>query len=90
MENIQTGNNMEQEQQPSYEELVQEYSRLANQNRQMELALQQMQVDKTNEQVKILLDIINSDKVSKKLTKLAEWHVQRLLAKPKKVKLFAI
>lgn len=80
-------NNMEEQKQPSFEELAQEYNRILMENRQLQATLQQMQFDRTNDQIKTLLEIVkNKDNFSAKTIKLAEWHIQKMIAKPKKSK----
>lgn len=86
MENIQNGNNME-ENKVTYEQLTEAYTKLAQEHIQLQNALQQIQFDKSNERFKMIVDIVsNQDKFSKKIVKLAEWHLQKMLAKPKKSK----
>ena len=78
---------MEEQKQPSFEELAQEYNRILMENRQLQATLQQMQFDRTNDQIKTLLEIVkNKDNFSAKTIKLAEWHIQKMIAKPKKSK----
>lgn len=84
MENIQSGNN---EQQIDYKKIIEKYTDLVQQNQYLESLLQQMRSDKFAESLEILMKIIiNKDQFSKKIIKLAEWHMQKLLEKPKKQK----
>lgn len=74
-------------QQITYEQLAEAYTKLAQENMQLQNALQQIQLDKTSERFKMIANIvINKDKFSNKIIKLAEWHLQKMLAKPKKSK----
>lgn len=66
---------MENEKQPSYEEVVNMYNSLLRQH-------QALQFDKANEKVHLMLDILKSD-CEDKVKKLATWHLEQLLAKPK-------
>ena len=78
---------MEEQNQISYEELAREYNVVVEQNRQLQLTLQQMQFDKVNDQLKTMISILaDKDKFSKNIVKLAEWHVKKILSKPKKAK----
>lgn len=78
---------MEEQNQISYEELAREYNAVVAQNRQLQLTLQQMQFDKVNDQLKTMISILaDKDKFSKNIVKLAEWHVKKILSKPKKEK----
>lgn len=69
----------------SYEQLAAEYNRLAQENQQLSYTVQQLQFDKTNEQIKLLTEILTKG-LSKKVTKLAEWNLCKILQKPKKKK----
>lgn len=66
---------MDNEQKPSIEEVMNAYNTLMRQ-------YQALQFDKGNEKVRLMLDIIKSE-VSDKIKKLAEWHLEHLIAKPK-------
>ena len=78
---------MEEQNQISYEELAREYNVVVEQNRQLQLTLQQMQFDKVNDQLKTMISILaDKDKFSKNIVKLAEWNVKKILSKPKKAK----
>ena len=66
---------MENEKQPSYEELVSMYNNLLRQ-------YQSLQFDKANEKVRLMMDIINAN-CDEKIKKLASWHLEQLIAKPK-------
>lgn len=66
---------MENETKPSHEELMEAYNTLLR-NYQL------LQFDKANEKVHLMMDVINSG-ASEKAKKLAEWHLEQLLAKPK-------
>ena len=83
MENTQNGN----DQQVTYDQLLHEYTRIAQENQQLQIAYQQLKLDRTNEQLETLMKIVvNRDKFSSKTVKLAEWHIQKMIAKPKKIK----
>ena len=73
---------MENEQTPSYEEVVNMYNALL-------IKLNQMQMDKTNERVKLLMEAFETDatgsyKLPESIRSLAEYHLKQVLAKPKK------
>lgn len=73
---------MENEQKPSYEEVVNMYNALL-------IKLNQMQMDKTNERIKLLMEVFETDatgsyKLPDSIRSLAEYHLKQVLAKPKK------
>ena len=73
---------MENEQNPSYEEVVNMYNALL-------IKLNQMQMDKTNERIKLLMEVFETDttgsyKLPVSIRSLAEYHLKQVLAKPKK------
>lgn len=73
---------MENEQKPSYEEVVNMYNALL-------IKLNQMQMDKTNERIKLLMEVFETDatgsyKLPESIRSLAEYHLKQVFAKPKK------
>ena len=82
MENTQNGI-----EQINDEQLIQGYNKLYQENQYLQSVISQLRSDRSNEQLTALMQIlINKDKFSKKIVKLAEWHMQKMLEKPKKSK----
>ena len=78
--------NMENEnvQQPTYEELSAAYQQLAAQAQELDRRYQALLQDKMLEKIKVVSAIIeHKDAYSEKVQKLADWHLQQMLAKPK-------
>lgn len=73
---------MENEQKPSYEEVVNMYNNLW-------VKFNSLQADKMNERIKLLSDLFETDatgsyKTPESIRNLAEYHLKQILAKPKK------
>ena len=78
--------NMENEnvKQPTYEELAQAYQQLVQQAQELEKRYQLLVQDKSLEKITIVGHIIESkDAYPAKIVKLAEWHLTKMLEKPK-------
>jgi hypothetical protein len=78
--------NMENEnvQMPSFEELQEAYTHLAQQAQELDRRYQAILQDKTLEKIATIGRIIeHKDLYSKKIVKLAEWHLAKMLEKPK-------
>ena len=77
--------NMENENvKPSYEELQQAYQQLLQQAQELDRRYQALLQDKMLEKIKVVSAIIeHKDAYSEKVQKLADWHLQQMLAKPK-------
>jgi hypothetical protein len=79
--------NMENENvnQISYEALRQAYDQLLQQAQELDRRYQALLQDKTLEKIKVISAIIeHKDAYSEKVQTLADWHLQQMLAKPKK------
>lgn len=69
---------------PSYEDLQQAYAHLAQQAQELDKRYQAILQDKTLEKIATIGHIIEKqDLYSKKIVKLAEWHLAKMLEKPK-------
>jgi hypothetical protein len=78
--------NMENEnaQKPTYEELGTAYQQLLQQAQELDRRYQALLQDKMLEKIKVVSAIIeHKDAYSEKVQKLADWHLQQMLAKPK-------
>ena len=68
----------------SYEALRQAYDQLLQQAQELDRRYQALLQDKTLEKIKVISAIIeHKDAYSEKVQKLADWHLQQMLAKPK-------
>jgi hypothetical protein len=79
--------NMENENvnQISYEALRQAYDQLLQQAQELDRRYQTLLQDKMLEKIKVISAIIeHKDAYSDKVQTLADWHLQQMLAKPKK------
>lgn len=81
--------NEQMNQQPTYEQIVQAYNALANENQQLRFELNNLRNDKTLERMNSLVELIakfnsSSDKGLSKAVKNAIWHLNQILSKPKK------
>lgn len=75
---------MNNEQQPTYEELVQAYTNAVKAIEDARIEIQAVRTDKMLEKLNTMLNIIyNKDKYPKKLYKLAIWHAEQIMSKPK-------
>jgi hypothetical protein len=71
--------------QPTYEELAQAYQQVAQQLNEYQRGYQVLVNDKTIEKLKAICSIVeHKDCYSEKVLKLADWHLQQILAKPAK------
>ena len=69
----------------SYEALKQAYDQLLQQAQELDRRYQTLLQDKMLEKIKVISAIIeHKDTYSDKVQKLADWHLQQMLAKPKK------
>ena len=69
----------------SYEALKQAYDQLLPQAQELDRRYQTLLQDKMLEKIKVISAIIeHKDTYSDKVQKLADWHLQQMLAKPKK------
>lgn len=69
---------------PSYEELQQAYQQLLQQAQELDRRYQALFQDKMLEKIKVISSIVeHKEFYSKKIIKLAEWHLAQMLAKPK-------
>ena len=69
---------------PSYEELQQAYQKLLQHTQELDRKYQALLQDKVLEKIKVVSAIIeHKDAYSEKVQKLADWHLQQMLAKPK-------
>jgi hypothetical protein len=78
--------NMENEnvQHPTYEELGAAYQQLAAQAQEVERRYQALLQDKMLEKIKVICGIVeHKEAYSAKVQKLADWHLQQMLAKPR-------
>lgn len=68
----------------SYETLKQAYDQLLQQAQELDRRYQTLLQDKMLEKIKVVSAIIeHKDAYSEKVQKLADWHLQKMLAKPK-------
>lgn len=68
---------------PSYEELSTAYQQLAVQAQELDRRYQALLQDRMLEKIKVVSAIIeHKDAYSEKVQKLADWHLQQMLAKP--------
>ena len=68
----------------SYEALRQAYDQLLQQAQEIDRRYQVLLQDKMLEKIKVVSAIIeHKDAYSEKVQKLADWHLQQMLAKPK-------
>ena len=68
----------------SYEALKQAYDQLLQQAQELDRRYQTLLQDKMLEKIKVISAIIeHKDAYSEKVQKLADWHLQQMLAKPK-------
>ena len=71
-------------QNPTYEELNAAYQQLLQQAQELDRRYQALLQDKMLEKIKVVSAIIeHKDAYSEKVQKLADWHLQQMLAKPK-------
>lgn len=71
-------------QQPTYEELSAACQQLVAQAQELDRRYQALLQDKMLEKIKVVSAIIeHKDAYSEKVQKLADWHLQQMLAKPK-------
>jgi uncharacterized protein YfkK (UPF0435 family) len=71
--------------QPTYEELAQAYQQVSQQLAEYQRGYQVLVNDKTIEKLKAICSIIeHKESYSDKVQKLADWHLQQILAKPAK------
>lgn len=69
---------------PTYEELAQAYQQVVQQLNEYQRGYQVLVNDKTIEKLKAVCGIVeHKDCYSEKVLKLADWHLQQMLAKPK-------
>lgn len=75
---------MENENKPSYEELMQAHMRLLEDFKNLQLQYQTLIVDKTTDKIRLLAEM-SKDKscFDKKINGLIDWNLKQLLAKPK-------
>lgn len=67
----------------SYESLRQAYDQLLQQAQELDRRYQALLQDKMLEKIKVISSIIeHKDAYSEKVQKLADWHLQQMLAKP--------
>lgn len=70
--------------QPSYDELGAAYQQLMAQTQELDRRYQALIQDKMLDKIKVICGILeNRDSYSDKIIKLAEWHLTKMLAKPK-------
>ena len=71
--------------QPTYDELAQAYQQVTQQLLEYQRGYQVLVNDKTLEKIKVICGIIeHKECYSEKVQKLADWHLQQMLAKPAK------
>lgn len=71
--------------QPTYEELAQAYQQVLQQLNEYQRGYQVLVNDKTIEKIKAVCSIMeHKECYSEKVQKLADWHLQQMLAKPAK------
>lgn len=69
---------------PSYEELQNAYTQLLQQAQELDRRYQVLLQDKMLEKIKVISAIVeHKEAYSEKVKKLADWHLQQMLAKPK-------
>lgn len=74
----------EQMKQPTYEELVQAYNNVVRTLEETRMELKATKADNIIRRLETMLNIIyNQDKYPKKIYKLAVWHAEQIMAKPK-------
>lgn len=67
-----------------YQELQQAYTQLYQQAQQLSNELTQLKQDKIAERFELIMRVLeHKDSYTDKTLKLAEWHIQQMLAKPK-------
>ena len=67
----------------SYESLRQAYDQLLQQAQELDRRYQVLLQDKMLEKIKVVCSIMeHKDAYSEKVQKLADWHLQQMLAKP--------
>ena len=71
-------------QQPSYEQLANAYNNLLRSAEQMRMELEASKTDRLLDRLKAVMQIVeNKEAYSAKIVKLAEWHIEQILAKTK-------
>ena len=74
----------EQVKQPTYEELVQAYNNMVRMVEEARAELQAVKSDKILERLTTMMRILeNKDVYPDKIYKLAVWHAEQIMAKPK-------
>jgi hypothetical protein len=74
----------EQVKQPTYEELVQAYNNMVRMVEEARAELQAVKSDKILERLTTMMRILeNKDVYPDKISKLAVWHAEQIMAKPK-------
>lgn len=67
-------------QQPTYEQLIQAYTGVIQENQQLKSALQSIQTDKLLERLQLIMRIVeNKDKYSEQIVKCAEGYLLDML-----------
>ena len=75
--------NEQMNQKPTYEQLVQAYNNAVRMLDQAQREIESLKADSILHRLEVLLHIFeHKDNYSNKVIKLAEWHLEQLLAKP--------
>ena len=70
--------------QPTFEELAQAYTNTARELEKTKMELQAIRTDKILERLHTMMEIIEHKEVyPEKIVKLATWHIEQIMAKPK-------
>lgn len=76
--------NNEQMKQPTYEELAQAYTNAVRVLEETRMELQTIKSDKILDRLNIMLRILENKEIyPEKIYKLAVWHAEQIMAKPK-------
>ena len=74
-------------QQPTYEQLIQAYTAVVQENQQLKTVIQSLQIDRTLERMKTIMQIIeNKEKYPEQAVKCAEGYLLYTLAPEQEVK----
>lgn len=85
MENMENVENQQQLTPPTYEELMQAYAKVVNEFKELDAKYQILLFDKSTERASFFAQMVkDKNYYSDKTNKLAEWHLNQILQKPKK------
>lgn len=77
--------NEQMNQQPTFEQVAQAYTTAVRENELLKSEINSIRMDRSLQQLQTVMHVLeHKDYYSKEILKLAEWHVKKMLAKPKK------